>query len=69
MFNVIGNGDGIVGIILRNDNSTVSVFGNSEVVRLAGGYVIFIMLINDALADARCVNQIDAIVNGNSTYC
>ena len=56
---------------LHND-AAVAVLNDGEVVGLAFGHVglslVFNMHICHALADARCVNHFDAIINGDSSY-
>ena len=71
VLDAVGNGNGVVGIVLRYDNTAVAVLGDGEVVDLVGGHVGLGLIINvhigHALADARCVNHVDAIVNGDCT--
>ena len=39
MLDAVGNGNGVVGVVLRGNDTMVSVLNNSEVVGLAGGHV------------------------------
>ena len=70
MLDAVGNGDGVVGIVLRKDNTAAAILGDGEVVSFVGGHVCFAVHIYhiSEVADARCVNQVDTIVNGDSSY-
>ena len=71
VLDAVGNGNVVVGIVLRYDNTAVAVLGDGEVVGLAVGHVGLVVHIYHIgeVPDARCVNHFDAVVDGHGADC